>query len=344
VEGFITPDQRSDRLVLEANLDYWDPHHFPRLKRIIFDNTLGQKEAEELVKTEEGRVDLVTGLRPLDTLRVAQSPLATVVKNRGALMTVFGLLNMRKHGSPWTDVRLRQALNFAINREDLIQYATKGNGVIIPALLPTQAFGYDPDLAPYPFDPVQARQLLREAGYPEGLAITLIAPEGLEVQATVVGKMLEGVGLTVDRQILAPVAYNQKTLLSHLDQPPETQTWDIALRSRFDFMNFPVLSFYHYIILDGYNDWATEQPELRQLYEQVLQTVDQEKQRELIRRMERHTHDSAYLLFLYNPIELFAVNKAAEFVPYVNTILDFDETSVTAQHWSVRKKKATVLE
>ena len=109
-------------------------------------------------------------------------------------------------------------------------------------------------------------------------------------------------------------------------------------------MNFPVLSFYHYIILDGYNDWATEQPELRQLYEQVLQTVDQEKQRELIRRMERHTHDSAYLLFLYNPIELFAANKAAEFVPYVNTILDFDETSVTAQHWSVRKKKATVLE
>jgi ABC-type transport system substrate-binding protein len=132
--------------------------------------------------------------------------------------------------------------------------------------------------------------------------------------------------------------------LSHLDQPPETQTWDIALRSRFDFMNFPVLSFYHYIILDGYNDWATEQPELRQLYEQVLQTVDQEKQRELIRRMERHTHDSAYLLFLYNPIELFAANKAAEFVPYVNTILDFDETSVTAQHWSVWKKKATVLE
>jgi hypothetical protein len=40
---------------------------------------------------------------------------------------------------------------------------------------------------------------------------------------------------------------------------------------------------------------------------------------------------------LYNPIELFAANKAAEFVPYVNTILDFDETSVTDQHWSVRQ-------
>src|SRR5689334_22698100 len=104
-------------------------------QRIIFDNTLNQKEAVELVKTSEGRVDLVTGLSPLETLRVAQSPLATVVKNRGALVTVFGQFNMRKTGSPWHDVRLRQAVNYAINREDLIHYATKGNGEIIPALI-----------------------------------------------------------------------------------------------------------------------------------------------------------------------------------------------------------------
>ena len=72
-------------------------------------------------------------------------------------MTVFGQFNMRKAGSPWRDVRLRQAVNFAINREDLIQYATKGNGVIIPALVPVQGFGHDPALAPYPFDPDRAR-------------------------------------------------------------------------------------------------------------------------------------------------------------------------------------------
>ncbi len=58
--------------------------------------------------------------------------------------------------------------------------------------------------------------------------------------------------------------------------------------------------------------------------------------------MERHTHDQAYFLFLYNPIDLYAVNKAVEFVPYVNGTLYFDETSVTAQHWSVRKQKAGV--
>jgi hypothetical protein len=56
--------------------------------------------------------------------------------------------------------------------------------------------------------------------------------------------------------------------------------------------------------------------------------------------MERHTRDQAYFLFLYNPIQLFAVNKAVEFVPYVSTLLKLNETSVTEQHWSVRKQKA----
>ena len=106
----------------------------PRFKRIVFDNTLSQHEAVELVKTSEGRVDLVTELRPLDTLRVAESPWAKVVKNRGSLVTVFGFFNVRKAASPWRDVRLRQAANLAINRDDLIRYAAKGNGVIIPAL------------------------------------------------------------------------------------------------------------------------------------------------------------------------------------------------------------------
>jgi ABC-type transport system substrate-binding protein len=330
------PDKRSDRVVLEANTEYWNPSRFPRLKRIVFDNTLSQQEAVELVKTGEGRVDLVTELSPLETLRVAQSPSAMVVKSHGALLTVLGMFNMRKTGSPWQDARLRQAVNSAINREDLIRYATKGNGVIIPALVPAQGFGYDADLAPYPFDPVRARDLLREMGYSNGLSIHLIAPEDLAVQATVVGKMLEQVGLKVDVQMLDAAAYNRKTFLSHLDEPAEQQQWDIALASSGDVLNFPVLQGYHVYALDGHWDWVLEQPELRQLREGVLGTVDREHQQRLIRQMERHSHNQAYFLFLYKPIQLFAVNKAVEFVPYVGT-LNLAETGVTEHHWSVRQ-------
>jgi len=331
--------------MLEAHRGYWDPQRLPRFKRIVFDNTSGQEEAVELVKTSEGRVDLVTELRPLDTLRVAESPSATVVKNRAALVTVFGLFNMRKAGSPWQDVRLRQAVNVAINRDDLIRYAAKGNGLVVPALVAVQGFGYDPDLTPYPFDPIKARHLQRETGYADGLSVILIASEDLHVQATVVSKMLEQAGFTVDLQILDATAYNQKVVLSHLAQPPEQQPWDIALTSSIpDVLNFPVYMLYRPYALDGAYDWLEEQPELRRLYEQVLGTVDRERQQALIRQMERHTRDQAYFLFLYNPIQLYAANNAVRFVPYANGTLILTETSVTDQHWSMRKQKAGVRE
>jgi len=336
---------RSDRVVLEANPDYWDTTRRPRLHRIIFDHTIEQRDAVELVKTAEGRVDVVTELSPLETLQVAQSAFAKVVKTRGAFISVFGMFNMRKADSPWRDVRLRQAANLAINREDLLRYAAKGNGVVLPALLPVQAFGYDPDLAPYAFDPDKTRALLREAGYPDGLALTLIAPATLQVQATVVSKMLEMGGFRVDFQVLDPVTYGQRTAISSLEQSPEQQTWDIALASNVpDVANFPVYMIYHNFALDGQFDWVLEQPELRQLYEQVLGTVHREQQQALLRQMERHTRDQAYFLFLYNPIKLYAVNKAVEFVPYVNGFLILAETGVMDQHWSVRQQGAAVPE
>jgi peptide/nickel transport system substrate-binding protein len=249
------------------------------------------------------------------------------------------MTNMRKAGSPWRDVRLRQAVNLTIHREDLIRYAAKGNGVIVPALLAVNSFGYDPALVPYAFDPSKARALLQEAGYPDGLTVTLIAPSSLEIQATVVGKMLELAGFTVERQMLEPAVYNQKTDLRFLDQPVEQQAWDIALTSWSDAANFPAMQPYHLFTLDGPHDWVVEEPEIQRLYAQVLRTVDREHQEALIRQMERHTRDQAYFLFLYNPIKLYAVNKAVDFVPYVSTQLNLSETSVTAEHWSVRKQK-----
>jgi peptide/nickel transport system substrate-binding protein len=340
---------RSAQVTLEANLAYWEPRRLPRLQRVVFDNTLARHDAAELVQSSEGRVDLFADLRPLDTLRVAQSPFAKVVKERGGLRNVLGLLNMRKAGSPWHDVRLRQAVNYAINREDLIQYAAKGNGVLIPALLPPRAFGYDPALAPYAFAPATAQRLLQEADAGHGLAITLIATEALEVQATVVSKMLEQVAFTVQRQLLDDATLPQAVSLywvpaSVRAQPTmvlsEKYAWDIALLTT-ELETSLASSFptpvYRMYALDGEYDWVLEQPELRQLYEQVTHTSDRAQQQALIQQMERHTRDQAYFLFLYNLIQLYAVNKAVEFVPHPSGLLSLAETAVTAQHWSVRE-------
>jgi peptide/nickel transport system substrate-binding protein len=345
VEGYAPPRTRpSPRLVLEANLAYWDVARFPRLQRIVFDTTLTPDAALELVKTSEGHVDVVPDVRPLETLRVAESPFAKVVKERSGLQNVLGLLNMHKSGSPWRDVRLRQAVNYAINREDFIRYAAKGNGTIVPALLPRGAFGYAADLGPYPFDPVKARTLLQDAGYANGLALTLIAPKALEVQATVVSKMLEQVGFTVHRSSFDAdaVFFSQVNVLTF--RPRAWPDWDIALVTTATNAAPTLTHLYEQYALGGSIDWVAEQPELRRLYDQLLRTVDHNQQQVLIRQMEEHTRDQAYFLFLYNAIQLYAVNKAVEFVPHPSGGFSLAETTVTDQHWSVRPQGAAVQE
>ena len=94
---------------------------------------------------------------------------------------------------------------------------------------------------------------------------------------------------------------------------------------------------YQRYTLGGTIDWVTEQPELRRLYEQLLRTMDHDQQQAVIRQMEQHTRDQAYFLFLYNPIQLYAVNKAVEFVPHPSGGFSLAETTVTDQHWSVRE-------
>jgi hypothetical protein len=66
--------------------------------------------------------------------------------------------------------------------------------------------------------------------------------------------------------------------------------------------------------------------------------VEPAKQDALIQQLEEHAHDRAYFLFLYQPIGLYAANKAVRFVPHNGIgLLNLAETSVTDQHWSVRK-------
>jgi hypothetical protein len=75
------------------------------VKRVIFDNTLigDREQAMRLCMEKEGAVDIVSHIRPLDTLKVAESPFAKVVKNREAAALV-GWINQRKKDSKWRDI------------------------------------------------------------------------------------------------------------------------------------------------------------------------------------------------------------------------------------------------
>jgi peptide/nickel transport system substrate-binding protein len=339
IEGNIAFGKLSDRVVLEAHENYWDPR-YPRVKTVIFDNTLlkNREEAMRLCRETEGAVDIVTFIRPLDTLKVATSPFAKVVKSRDFTQMHMGI-NQRKKNSKWRDIRLRKALNYALNREELWRYCAKGNAYNLGGHIPPGARGHNPNLTLYTYDTTKARALLAEAGYPDGFEMTLITPESQKLEAKVMKRMYERIGLRVKVDVLTYYEWMRKIWIPILDKPPEEQEWDVCVCYNNDWYGHSGAYHLTWPYLDSCEmRWIEYDPAYEKMWKDMAGTVDEEAQDQKMRQMEQYVYDRAYAVFIYSPLNLYAVNKEVNFVPQKFLFLRLKETSLTDNHWSVRSK------
>jgi peptide/nickel transport system substrate-binding protein len=340
VEGGVPFGRPSDQLVLEAYEDYWNPR-YPKVERVIFDNRLtgNRKEAMRLCREAEGAVDIMSHIRPLDTLKVAMSPFAKVVKSRD--VTRFGgIFNQRKKDSKWRDIRLRKAVNYAINRKELWKYAAKGNAYDLGDFIPPGAYGHNPDLTLYTYDTTKARSLLAKAGYRKGFDVKIITTEAWKLETQIMKRMLERIGLKVRFDVLTWPEYFRKIFIPILDKPPEEQDWDIAITrwpNHFAHTGATFLTF-------GFTEesdwrWIEYDPIYERMWKDMARTRNPEAQEEKVRQMVQYLYDRAYSLFIYTPLNLYAVNKEVNFVAQKLMYLRLKETSVTDKHWSIRAEK-----
>jgi peptide/nickel transport system substrate-binding protein len=341
VEGSPRYGRPTERVVLEIFEDYWD-RRYPKVKRAIFDNALigDRKEAMRLCRETEGAVDIVNLIRPLDTLKVAMSKFAKVVKSRDVTF-LRGSFNQRKKNSKWRDVRLRKAINYAINRKELWKYAAKANAYNLEGFpIPVGAYGHNPNLTPWTYDTTKARSLLAEAGYPNGFEVNIITYEAWKLEAQIMKRMLERIGLKAKFEVFSYAQFNRKYYIPLLDKPPEEQDWDISIWNVGDWYGNTGgthLTF-GYLEESGHR-WIEYDPVYEELWKDMARTVDPTAQEEKIRQMVKYLYDRAYALFIYSPLSLYAVNKEVNFVPQKYEILRLKETSVTDNHWSVRGEK-----
>ena len=161
-KGFSQIEKRSPKLVLEPNPNYWNPERKPKVTQIIFDNRMPKAKALQLVSTTEGKVDIVTELTLAEAAKVAKSKYAKVVRSDPKTVLV-GVFNQKAPKSRVTDIRLRKAINHAVDREAVVKMGAQGYGVVIPAMIIPGAFGYNAELRPYAFDPGQAKKLDRKS-------------------------------------------------------------------------------------------------------------------------------------------------------------------------------------
>jgi peptide/nickel transport system substrate-binding protein len=339
VEGNLRLGRSTDRIVLEAYEGYWDPR-YPKIKKVIFDNTLigNRKEAMRVCRESEGALDIVSFTRPLDTLKVAESPYAKVVKSRD-VNRFGGFFNQRKKESKWRDVRLRRALNYAVNREELRKYASKGNAYNLGGFIPPEAYGYNPNLDLYGYDTEKARALLAEAGFQNGFQMKIITTEAWRLEAQIISKMLERIGLKLIVEVLTFPEYLKKVYVPVLEKPPEEQDWDLGLDYIADWYGHTGASFLTFFLLDESEfRWIEYDPHYEKMWRDMARTVNPEMQEDRIRQIAEYICEQAHLLFIFSPISLYAINKEVNFVPQKFALLRLKESSVTEDHWSARGK------
>ena len=198
--------QIASQIILERNDDWWGGEVLP--ERVVFRPIAeGTVRAIEL---EAGAVDIAYGLEPRDAMRARANP-DLVMAEVQTLATSYVGFNAQK--APFDDVRVRQAINFAVDVEPMIDAILEGFGGVATSPISDMVFGANTDLEPYTYDPEQARQLLAEAGVGDGFSTTLWTNDNpIRIQiAEIMQAQLGEVGIDVEIQVLEWSTYLEDT-------------------------------------------------------------------------------------------------------------------------------------
>lgn len=157
-------------LQLEAVDKHW-AEGVPKFKTVTY--RVVPEESTRIAMIQTGEADIV-GVSRERVAELEATGLKVFVKERGSVMGCY--FHQQWEDVPVADQRVRQALNLAVNRDELVNFIFAGQAKLV-AMYPIGSFaesaGADVSLQPYPYDPDRAKALLKEAGYPDGFETTI---------------------------------------------------------------------------------------------------------------------------------------------------------------------------
>ncbi len=159
---------KGDSIVVERNPYYWGEGI--HLDRIIF-KVIPDATARWLA-LQKGEVDVIDLPSPEDLDAIRANADVDLVSGAGLNVGYLALNTAKK---PFDNKLVRQAINYAINKEDIIKGVYGDSGQAAKNPIPPTMWGYNDDIVPYEYNPAKAKELLAEAGYPNGFDTELWA-------------------------------------------------------------------------------------------------------------------------------------------------------------------------
>jgi peptide/nickel transport system substrate-binding protein len=317
---------KGKELILEKNQSYWLPG-IPQLDVIVFKFADARKRVRMLL---EGEVDMTTNFEPVDIPKIVEKGFKVIREPSFTMLAIN--FNLLKENSPFKDRRVRQALNYAVDVDELIEKVMLGNGIRRATLGMPGEFGYNPYIKPYPHDPGKAKTLLRDAGYPNGFAASIFIDDIDGGKDSTLGRVL--------KQQLAAVGIRLhieggngalRIVKPKLDHSAPAFDLDMFARTCPD----PLA---HILFIEGKVWYASESPwslmrnpQFDVLYSRIMRTLDLRKQTRLCHELEEMIHREAFSLFTYQGIKLYAMRKKIEYNPYITGMLFLKDARITSR-------------
>ena len=159
---------RGDSVILEKFDGYYASK--PYYDKVIFKTV--PEPAARVAALLTGEADVVSGI-PVHKRKAIETSGKAYLTSQMGVMPYIGL---NTYAPPFDDVRVRQAVNYAINRQLINKALFYDKAILCKGPISPRTFGSSPDLNPYPFDPEKAKTLLKEAGYPDGIEVRFAYP------------------------------------------------------------------------------------------------------------------------------------------------------------------------
>ncbi|MEX2502319.1 MAG: ABC transporter substrate-binding protein, partial [Trueperaceae bacterium] len=297
--------QRDVQLRLSAFEDHW--RGAPAIDALTF------RPAPEAITRvsalQAGEAQIVTQVPPsLAPVLEAASGVSLAAVD-GARAIYVGINSVAGHEA-LQDPRVRRALNLAVDVDAIIDGILDGRGTPTTTFLTEVDFGYDPAYSPFPYDPDAARELLDEAGWAEGLSVTLQSPNGRYVGdaavAQAVAEQLSAVGIDVNLEIREYGAY-----VGDLFSGNAPDLYLIGWGNAPLDADFILPSLLRTDELLSY----TSDPELDALLDAGRSTVDRGERQEAYSDALALMSERAHALFLYKPQDLYGVSDDVAWTP-----------------------------
>lgn len=285
------------QVALQRNDGYWD--RAAPLKGLVFRPiTDANARVSEMLS---GGIDLMVEVPPDNVAMFDQSADFQLHEQAGPHLW-FLILNLKE--GPFTDKRVRHAVNHAINKEALVKNVLQGTATVATGPTPAAfAWAYNDSLQPYPYDPAKARALIKDAGY-EGAELKFYVTEGGSgmldpvAMGTAIQADLAAVGLNASIE-----TYEWNTFLGKVNPGLEGKA-DMAemawMTNDPDTLPYLALRSKAWPADGGFNSGYYANPKVDELLEKARTSTDQSERARLYREMQQIVYDDAPWAFIAN--------------------------------------------